>query len=416
MRKNKRLACTILVSALVLSGPVIDGTLLGGSINSGVEQVLATTAKEKKKQAEKDLNSTKEKLDSLKGQQSQVTSSIQSKSDKLDEILAAQKQLQTDITNKQGEIEQNQAELEKAQQQQQEQYDAMKKRIQFMYENSTEDSMWTAIIEAKGISDMLNRIEYVSDIYESDRALMDAYQAAVAHVQEIGAQLSADMDELTKLQENYEVQQAEVEAAIVELESQKEEYATQISQAQEQAENYQNIINTQAEIIRQQEAAAAAAAANNSSSGSSGSNYDGGGAGAGGLSGSTGYLTDDSYNPTPTTGVSGSEVVAYAKKFVGNPYVWGGNSLTNGVDCSGFVHQIYLEFGIDTPRYSQAFKTVGQPVSFNNIQPGDVVVYPGHVAIYAGGGKIVEAQSTKAGITANRSVKCHTILAIRRLV
>ena len=95
-------------------------------------------------------------------------------------------------------------------------------------------------------------------------------------------------------------------------------------------------------------------------------------------------------------------------QFVGNPYVWGGNSLTNGVDCSGFVHEVYAHFGISTPRYSQAFKSVGQAVSFDNIQPGDVVVYPGHVAM--------EAQSTKAGITANRSVQCHTILAIRRLV
>ena len=103
-------------------------------------------------------------------------------------------------------------------------------------------------------------------------------------------------------------------------------------------------------------------------------------------------------------------------QFVGIPYVWAGNSLTNGVDCSGFVHEVYAHFGISTPRYSQAFKSVGQAVSFDNIQPGDVVVYPGHVAIYAGGGVIVEAQSTKAGITANRSVQCHTILAIRRLV
>ena len=67
-------------------------------------------------------------------------------------------------------------------------------------------------------------------------------------------------------------------------------------------------------------------------------------------------------------------------QFVGNPYVWGGNSLTNGVDCSGFVHEVYAHFGISTPRYSQAFKSVGQAVSFDNIQPGDVVVYPGPVS------------------------------------
>lgn len=68
------------------------------------------------------------------------------------------------------------------------------------------------------------------------------------------------------------------------------------------------------------------------------------------------------------------------------------------------------------PRYSQAFKSVGQPVSYQNIQAGDVVVYPGHVAIYIGNGNIVEAQSTRAGITNSRPVNCHTITAIRRLV
>ena len=109
-------------------------------------------------------------------------------------------------------------------------------------------------------------------------------------------------------------------------------------------------------------------------------------------------------------------LVSYATQFVGNPYVWGGNSLTNGVDCSGFVHLVYAHFGISTPRYSQAFKSVGQPVSYQNIQAGDVVVYPGHVAIYIGNGNIVEAQSTRAGITNSRPVNCHTITAIRRLV
>lgn len=423
-QKWTRAICTVLTSALVFTGPAVEGTTFSGYINSGLEKAYAKTKKQKdaekkKSQAEQDLKDKKNEINGLKDQQQITADDIKNKSAKLDEILAAQKKLQTDITSKQAEIEQNQKDLAAAQEKQQEQYDAMKKRIQFMYENSAEDNIWTAIIESNGIIDMLNRIEYVSDVYDSDRALMDSYQAAVEQVKEIGTKLDNDMNELTAMQDDYEKQQADVEAAIVALENQKEQYASQIAQAQQQAENYQNIITAQGKIIQEQEAAAAAAAAQaaaaRANSSSSSSSYDGGGAGKGGsIAGD--YAAGGGKNPGASTGVSGSSVVSYAMQFVGNPYVWGGNSLTNGVDCSGFVHEVYAHFGISTPRYSQAFKSVGQAVSFDNIQPGDVVVYPGHVAIYAGGGVIVEAQSTKAGITANRSVQCHTILAIRRLV
>lgn len=420
-RKWTRAICTVLTSALVFTGPAVEGTTFSGYINSGLEKVYAKTKKQKdaekkKSQAEQDLKDKKNEINGLKDQQQITADDIKNKSAKLDEILAAQKKLQTDITSKQAEIEQNQKDLAAAQEKQQEQYDAMKKRIQFMYENSAEDNIWTAIIESNGITDMLNRIEYVSDVYDSDRALMDSYQAAVEQVKEIGTKLDNDMNELTAMQDDYEKQQADVEAAIVALENQKEQYASQIAQAQQQAENYQNIITAQGKIIQEQEAAAAAvAAAARANSSPSSSSYDGGGAGKGGsIAGD--YAAGGGKNPGASTGVSGSSVVSYAMQFVGNPYVWAGNSLTNGVDCSGFVHEVYAHFGISTPRYSQAFKSVGQAVSFDNIQPGDVVVYPGHVAIYAGGGVIVEAQSTKAGITANRNVQCHTILAIRRLV
>jgi len=421
-RKWTRAICTVLTSALVFTGPAVEGITFSGYINSGLEKVYAKTKKQKdaekkKSQAEQDLKDKKNEINGLKDQQQITADDIKNKSAKLDEILAAQKKLQTDITSKQAEIEQNQKDLAAAQEKQQEQYDAMKKRIQFMYENSAEDNIWTAIIESNGITDMLNRIEYVSDVYDSDRALMDSYQAAVEQVKEIGTKLDKDMNELTAMQDDYEKQQADVEAAIVALENQKEQYASQIAQAQQQADNYQNIITAQGKIIQEQEAAAAAAAAAaaRANSSSSNSSYDGGGAGKGGSIASD-YASGGGKNPGASTGVSGSSVVSYAMQFVGNPYVWAGNSLTNGVDCSGFVHEVYAHFGISTPRYSQAFKSVGQAVSFDNIQPGDVVVYPGHVAIYAGGGVIVEAQSTKAGITANRSVQCHTILAIRRLV
>ena len=420
-QKWTRAICTVLTSALVFTGPAVEGTTFSGYINSGLEKVYAKTKKQKdaekkKSQAEQDLKDKKNEINGLKDQQQTTADDIKNKSAKLDEILAAQKKLQSDITSKQAEIEQNQKDLAAAQEKQQEQYDAMKKRIQFMYENSAEDNIWTAIIESNGITDMLNRIEYVSDVYDSDRALMDSYQAAVEQVKEIGTKLDNDMNELTAMQDDYEKQQADVEAAIVALENQKEQYASQIAQAQQQAENYQNIITAQGKIIQEQEAAAAAvAAAARANSSPSSSSYDGGGAGKGGsIAGD--YAAGGGKNPGASTGVSGSSVVSYAMQFVGNPYVWAGNSLTNGVDCSGFVHEVYAHFGISTPRYSQAFKSVGQAVSFDNIQPGDVVVYPGHVAIYAGGGVIVEAQSTKAGITANRNVQCHTILAIRRLV
>lgn len=414
-QKWTRAICTVLTSALVFTGPAVEGTTFSGYINSGLEKVYAKTQKQKdaekkKSQAEKDLKDKKNEINGLKDQQQTTADDIKNKSAKLDEILAAQKKLQKDITSKQAEIEQNQKDLAAAQEKQQEQYDAMKKRIQFMYENSAEDNIWTAIIESNGITDMLNRIEYVSDVYDSDRALMDSYQAAVEQVKEIGTKLDKDMNELTAMQDDYEKQQADVEAAIVALENQKEQYASQIAQAQQQADNYQNIITAQGKIIQEQEAAAARANSSLSSP-----SYDGGGAGKGGSIASD-YAAGGGKNPGASTGVSGSSVVSYAMQFVGNPYVWAGNSLTNGVDCSGFVHEVYAHFGISTPRYSQAFKSVGQAVSFDNIQPGDVVVYPGHVAIYAGGGVIVEAQSTKAGITANRSVQCHTILAIRRLV
>lgn len=351
-RKWTRAICTVLTSALVFTGPAVEGITFSGYINSGLEKVYAKTKKQKdaekkKSQAEQDLKDKKNEINGLKDQQQTTADDIKNKSAKLDEILAAQKKLQTDITNKQAEIEQNQKDLAAAQEKQQEQYDAMKKRIQFMYENSAEDNIWTAIIESNGITDMLNRIEYVSDVYDSDRALMDSYQAAVEQVKEIGTKLDNDMNELTAMQDDYEKQQADVEAAIVALENQKEQYASQIAQAQQQAENYQNIITAQGKIIQEQEAAAAAAAARANSSPSS-SSYDGGGAGKGGsIAGD--YAAGGGKNPGASTGVSGSSVVSYAMQFVGNPYVWAGNSLTNGVDCSG-LYMRYMHILVSAHR------------------------------------------------------------------
>ncbi len=385
--------------------------VLAGSLTAGacaVPNVYAKTEAEKKRDAyKKKLKAKNSDIANIKDSQSDVKDSITVAAAKMKTLLSKQEQLKSDIKDKQNEVEQANKKLEEAKEEEQKQYDAMKLRIQYLYENSTDNSIWSAILESNGLSDMLNRIEYATDLYKSDRELMTSYQNAVKKVEDWTMQLADEMDSLLALQDKYQTQQGELKTLMAKLEQQKDAYAQQLAEAQKQAQDYKKTISKQEAIIRAQEAAAARANANT---------YDGGGTGASGGIASDSYLKDPDCNPSQTTDVSGADIVAFAQQFVGHPYVWGGNSLTNGVDCSGFVHQVYAHFGISTPRYSQAFKSVGQPVSYQNIQAGDVVVYPGHVAIYIGNGNIVEAQSTRAGITNSRPVNCHTITAIRRLV
>lgn len=385
--------------------------VLAGSLTAGacaVPNVYAKTEAEKKRDAyKKKLKAKNSDIANIKDSQSDVKDSITAAAARMKTLLSKQEQLKSDIKDKQNEVEQANKKLEEAKKEEQNQYDAMKLRIQYLYENSTDNSIWSAILESNGLSDMLNRIEYATDLYKSDRELMTSYQNAVKKVEDWTMQLADEMDSLLALQDKYQTQQGELKTLMAKLEQQKDAYAQQLAEAQKQAQDYKKTISKQEAIIRAQEAAAARANANT---------YDGGGTGASGGIASDSYLKDPDCNPSQTTDVSGADIVAFAQQFVGHPYVWGGNSLTNGVDCSGFVHQVYAHFGISTPRYSQAFKSVGQPVSYQNIQAGDVVVYPGHVAIYIGNGNIVEAQSTRAGITNSRPVNCHTITAIRRLV
>ncbi|MGN0709916.1 MAG: C40 family peptidase [Anaerovoracaceae bacterium] len=102
------------------------------------------------------------------------------------------------------------------------------------------------------------------------------------------------------------------------------------------------------------------------------------------------------------TGTDGADVVKYAKKFIGNPYVWGGTSLTKGADCSGFIYSIYRHFGLSVPRV--CFYRVGKQVcsgknfDVKKLKPGDVITYSGHYALYAGDGMVVHAASPKWGI------------------
>ena len=114
------------------------------------------------------------------------------------------------------------------------------------------------------------------------------------------------------------------------------------------------------------------------------------------------------------SGSSGSSVVNYGAQFVGNPYVYGGSSLTSGTDCSGFVMSVYSAFGVGLPHSSSAMRSVGYGVSYDEMQPGDIVCYSGHVGIYAGNGTLLHASNARTGITYS-DVNYKNILAIRRI-
>ncbi len=123
--------------------------------------------------------------------------------------------------------------------------------------------------------------------------------------------------------------------------------------------------------------------------------------------------SSSSSNSSSSSG-SGSSIVDYAKQFVGNPYVWGGTSLTGGADCSGFTQSVYAQFGYSLPRTSYEQQNWGTEVSYADAQPGDLICYGGHVAIYMGNGQIVHASNSRDGIKISNNAAYRTILSVRR--
>lgn len=165
---------------------------------------------------------------------------------------------------------------------------------------------------------------------------------------------------------------------------------TEFVQAESKAEEEARLAREEAERKAAAEAAARRAASQSNNSGGGSATYN------------------------PPTGGDGAAVAAFACQFVGNPYVYGGTSLTNGADCSGFVMSVYANFGVSLPRTSGSQRSAGYGVSVDQAQPGDIICYSGHVGIYIGGGNIVHASSSSSGIKIS-PMGHNPILAVRRI-
>lgn len=395
MRKLQRRAKAVLALVLVVS------LTIGSS-----QVVYATSAQNKKSEAEKNLNDVNKKIDNLENKKEEIEGELDTKNEELVNLMVDVGILEKEINQNEKQLKQVKKDLKTAQKNEKKQYQAMKKRIKFMYERG-DSAVISSLLESKSMADMLNRVEYFNEVYDYDRNLLDNYEKTRKQVEDLKAQVEDEKKELETAQDDLKQQQKQLETAMANLRSQQANADTQIANAKSLASEYQKTITEQNKIIQQQQAAAAAS---RSSGGSSG--------GSGGTSkpNSNASVPGGNLNPPKTTNVSGSDVVNYAMQFVGKPYVWGGKDPNTGADCSGFTSYVYAHFGISIPSFSGAQRSCGQEVSYANAQAGDLICYAGHVAIYMGGGKIVHAKGTAYGIVGNDNATYKTIITVRRLL
>ena len=341
-----------------------------------------------------------------------------------------------------------------------------------MYENGGNDTWAQILLESDSIASMLAKAENTEKMYAYDRDELQKMKDIVQEVTDLEEKLEGEKAELETAKNEQEGMKASLQTKVDNLKANAEDYEAQIASARAQAQEYKNLIeqqNAELKKIQEQEAAAAKAAQEAAKKKTQQSNTNTGNAVTGGTTtnnnGGTSNnnnnnnntsSTDDSSNDssentnsgntntdtTPDTDAgssnsgstqednsssapsydssTGAAVVAYAKQFIGNPYVYGGNSLTNGIDCSGFTQQIFAHFGYSLPRTSDAQANSGVGIDYSESRAGDIIVYPGHVAILTGDGGIVHASNSapypKGGIKYTANALYRSYIAVRRIV
>lgn len=384
---------------------VLTVAVLGLSCFGNAQASALSNAQNKKNEAQEDLNNANASIADIENRQAELQGQIDAANAELFDTLVNLGIVEQELLDNQEDLDDVTARLEEAEEDEQAQYDAMVKRIIYMYE-SGDDSFIEVIAGAKDFSDMLNRIEYAQEIYDYDRELLTKYQETKQAVADLKAQVEQTRAELEEIENSYLEEKANYEniVAAKQAEMDAADFDTQLADAKALATQYQETINQQNEIIQAEQSRPQPPAGNGGASNNGGSTGGGSNTGGGG-----------NLNPPFVTGVSGSDIVNFACQFIGNPYVWGGTSLTDGADCSGYIKSVYANYGITLPRTSYEQRSAGQEVSYANAQPGDIICYAGHVAIYTGNGGIVHASAPGIGIVRGTATY-RPILSVRRVL
>lgn len=386
---TKRIIATITSVILILSAPMT------------VNATKISDIKAERDKTQQELNQANSTLSNLKEEREGIEEEINTLDEELMEVMASISMVEDEIVELEGQIEETEEDLKEAIADEEAQYEAMKKRIQYMYEKG-DYSYLELLLECKNMSDLVSKSEYVEELYEYDRKMLIKYQEARQLVEDTKEKLLMEQEELEVSKHELDEEKAGLDELLEEKKAEASDYDAEIAKVKQAATLFKAKIkqqNAQIKKLEEEEAKKAAEEAAKASAGkSNSSNVDSSSI----ISGASGSA-------------KGKDIANFACRYVGNPYVAGGTSLTNGADCSGFTFAIYKEFGISLPRTSTSQRSAGREVSLSDAQPGDIVCYAGHVAIYIGGGRIVHASTPSTGIKYG-NVNYKPVITVRRIV
>ena len=386
---TKRIIATITSVILILSVPM--------TINA----TKISDIKAERDKTQQELNQANSTLSNLKEEREGIEEEINTLDEELMEVLASISMVEDEIVELEGQIEETEEDLKEAIADEEAQYEAMKKRIQYMYEKG-DYSYLELLLECKNMSDLVSKSEYVEELYEYDRKMLIKYQEARQLVEDTKEKLLMEQEELEVSKHELDEEKAGLDELLEEKKAEASDYDAEIAKVKQAATLFKAKIkqqNAQIKKLEEEEAKKAAEEAAKASAGNSNSSNVDSSSIISGASGSA----------------KGKDIANFACRYVGNPYVAGGTSLTNGADCSGFTFAVYKEFGISLPRTSTSQRSAGREVSLSDAQPGDIVCYAGHVAIYIGGGRIVHASTPSTGIKYG-NVNYKPVITVRRIV